>query len=150
MPRSITLFLSFANNILQWQHHPISPLLLSVQGLGSCCCIGDASLDGQLSRSLYTILLKRHGERQKGGMKNKENNRQPSGRRLTATILLVETERRGQKRGPHRSIPTASRLSKRLTGAIVPMESRLGHRCSTCLPSRCIVCRFIEGWNQLK
>jgi hypothetical protein len=46
--------------------HPFSPLLLTVQGLESCCWIGNAFLDRKISRR--TLFYRKDAERgRKGG-----------------------------------------------------------------------------------
>src|SRR6266699_1224422 len=80
------------------------------------------------SFSSHTVLLKRRGEGRKGGMREKESNRQRSGKRPVATALLVGRGGWGQARGPPRAVLDASGLTKLLLAGGVAVEFSPDHR----------------------
>jgi hypothetical protein len=57
---------------------------------------------------LYTVLPTRRGEGRKGGMRQKESNRQRGGKRPVATARVIGTDRWGRAPAPPRSVLVVS------------------------------------------
>src|ERR1051326_3518735 len=79
---------------------------------------------------LYTALLKRRGEDRKGGMRQKERNRQHSGRQPVATTQAVAINGRDQVPELSQSVLVASGRARPPKGATVVAGSWLDRRCN--------------------
>ena len=86
----------------------------------------------------YSVQRKRRGEGWKGEMREKENNRQHSGRQPVATARVVQTGGWGQVRERPRAVPAPSPQVGRLIGAIVAVEFSLNRRRSALSSPRAV------------